>query len=480
MRRREQLLWVSALVLCLAPFSFFAGLGFRGLYRSLSDTPRGLGPGYPRLASAAPRAAEVDAKPQLLFADVLSKLRYYSVEPLPPDNRLAHSSVEAMLNSLSDPNTRLLSPVEVKAYEAAAQGEFRGIGAVLTVERFNDRAVEPVAGEPEPGIRTVTVVTVAPGSPAAGAGLLPGDHITEIDGQWISPSHLSYRLLTQITDPTGLQDGRPLSPDDTPIVRGTPEERAKIRLETDSIRARYRNARDLNTALQLLNGAADGEHELTVMRGTPRKTLKMKISNGTTRPELSASKKLSNGAGYLQVFLFNNQTLAAAETALAGFQSAGVKQLVLDLRGNAGGNLEVTRKFAGLLMGTARFAVLRERDLTRKLIDRPVTGVGAARMKPTSISVLVDGGTAGTAELLAAALREQSAARLVGTTTFGDGTEQELARLEDGSGICITRARMLTSKSVEFATKGLKPDVAAIGDALDAAVKLSANRPAAR
>jgi carboxyl-terminal processing protease len=83
----------------------------------------------------------------------------------------------------------------------------------------------------------------------------------------------------------------------------------------------------------------------------------------------------------------------------------------------------------------------------------------------------VDHGTSGSSELLAAALRDYAGAKLVGTTTFGDGTEQELIRLENGAGISITRAKMLTSKGVDFDGKGLQADLPATGDPIDAAVK---------
>jgi C-terminal processing protease CtpA/Prc len=60
---------------------------------------------------------------------------------------------------------------------------------------------------------------------------------------------------------------------------------------------------------------------------------------------------------------------------------------------------------------------------------------------------------------------------LVGSKTFGDGSQQELTLLDNGAGISITRAKMLTSKGVDFDGKGLKADVAPQGDAVDAAVK---------
>src|SRR5207248_3102007 len=134
----------------------------------------------------------------------------------PPDTRLAQGSVDAMLNQLDDPGTRLLGKTEVDALVGAGSGHYTGLGAVLAVTRYNSGATDALAEEtapkkpgpqktltPErvPGMRTLTVVSVAPGSPAAKAGILAGDHLTELDGHWIAPAHVSYRLLTQLTDP---------------------------------------------------------------------------------------------------------------------------------------------------------------------------------------------------------------------------------------------------------------------------------------
>jgi carboxyl-terminal processing protease len=124
-----------------------------------------------------------------------------------------------------------------------------------------------------------------------------------------------------------------------------------------------------------------------------------------------------------------------------------------------------------MLMGNAKFAVVRERDAARKIVERTVlTESGTMHFTPASLSVLVDHGTAGSAELLAAALRDQTNVKLVGAGTFGDGTEQELLVLDNGAGFTITRAQLQTVKGGAFDRKGLKVDVPAEGDALQAAV----------
>ncbi|MGV3724958.1 MAG: S41 family peptidase, partial [Actinomycetota bacterium] len=314
-----------------------------------------------------------------------------------------------------------------------------------------------------------------PGGAAEKAGLHPGDRITYIDGRWIAPTHVSYRLLTQLTESLGPQDLRPRDPNDTEPIEPLPvdPEREKARKEAEEARARWKNSVELPVVLQSLVGGERGEHELTIERGHPAKTLKVKVALGRiTAPQVESSK-LNATTGHLHIRAFNPEVPVKVATALADFQKSGVKSLVLDLRQNPGGSIEAGREIAGMLMPGRKFAVLKERDATRtKVLDRALmTAASGAKFSPASISVLVDGGTAGTAELLASALRDQYGVKLVGSKTFGDGSQQELTLLDNGAGISITRAKMLTSKGVDFDGKGLKADVTPQGDAVEPAVK---------
>jgi carboxyl-terminal processing protease len=502
MRQTQRVGWVSVTAISLAAFSFFAGLGLRGL---ISGVPKGKRAAdssvvYQRFASAAPRVADPDLRPATLYMEVLRKLQLYYVDPLPSNTKLATSSVEAMLARLRDPNTRLLSKAEMDALQQINQGEFPGLGAVLTVRRYSSRKEDDLAeaadeDAPKPqnsatnpggaaarntGPLTVTVVSVAPGSPAEKAGLQPGDRITEMDGHWVAPAHVSYRLLTQVIDPIGIQEGHPLDEeDDAPELGGTPAEREKMHKEMAEASGKWKNATDLPSTMDALMGGATGEHELTIERGAPVQTLKVKVTLAPTKVALASSRTLNPGTGYLQVAAMNGDTLRQAREALEGFQKAGVKNLVLDLRNSAGGSIEAARDLAGMLIGEQKFAVVKERDADRKLVERALVAKGASVLfKPAAITVLVNRGTAGSSELLAAALRENAGAKLVGGTTFGDGTEQEVTRLDNGTGVSITHALMLTSKGVEFDGKGLQPDVAAQGDALEAALKTLSAAPA--
>jgi carboxyl-terminal processing protease len=502
MRQNEQVWWASATVISLGAFSFFAGFGLRGLFDGVRGSRGGDAiNGYPKLASAAPKGSGPNLSPQTLYWDVLKKLQLYYVEPLPTHDALALGSIDAMLNELQDPNTRLLSKVEVDAMQSATRGEFRGLGAVLTIMRQSTEKGEevvmdapsgrlpgvkrvpaglppskPAAEDEKPGptgVRTITVVSVLPGSPAEKAGMQAGDRITHIDGRWIAPTHVSYRLLTQLTESLGPQDLRPRDPNDTDSLDVPPPnpERDRARKEADEARSRWKNAAELPVAIQTLSGGQTGDHELIIERGRPTKTLKVNVTLGSTKADVVSAKKVSDKVGHLRILAFNPDVPQEVATALQDFQKSGIKSLVVDLRENAGGSIDAARAVAGMLLGNAKFAVVRERDAARKIVERTVlTEAGSVHFTPASLSVLVDRGTAGTAELLAAALRDQTNVKLVGANTFGDGTEQELLVLDNGTGFTLTRAQFQTLKGVAFDRRGLKVDVPVEGDALQAAV----------
>ncbi len=473
MRRREQMGWVTATVISLAAFSFFAGLGVRAVVQRLIP-PAGGGDeplSYPRVASAVPGVgAETDLRPTTLFLDVLRKLQLYYVEPLPPPTELAYGSVQAMLHALGDPNTRLLSPDELAALQNAAQGEYSGIGAVLTIRSGSPGTINEMPGARP---RTITVVSAPPGTPAQKAGLQSGDRITEIDGRWIAPVHLSFRDLTQLTDDLGPQDGPPLPPGaSAPLPESAPNERDPARRDPDARRRRLEQATDLPGALRVLLGKQTGRHELTIQRGAPARTFRMPVEFGPTRVDVCNTRLLDGGVGYVQILAFHAGIAPQVREALLKFQQAKTDVLVVDLRSCPGGELEAAVETAALFLGATKFAVLRERDENRRLILRPVFTRGPAVMPmPRDVKVLIDQGTAGSAELFAAAFQEHLGARLIGASTFGDGTEQDIIRLENGAGISITRAQMLTSRGQAFDGRGLKPDVSTTGDALAAALQ---------
>jgi C-terminal peptidase prc len=449
-------------------FSFTAGYGLR----ELAVLARGGESGWVfageraggprRIARIASRngaaGAERDLGTGQVFYEVLSQLQEQYVDKLPSDTVLATGALDRMLDSLRDPNTRLVEPDEAAALKSMGDGNFSGLGAVLTIRRItrSDRTTE----------RNLTVVSPIPGGPADKAGLLPGDRITEIDGRWIAPQRFSPRVLQRITedigvifDPKALRNGVPR--DDEDVEQPSQEQRNKQKEADAAERQKWRNSTDLATAIRQLTVGTSGTHTLTIERAGEKEPLKKTVTLGRTTAPGVSSRTLADGVGYIRLGALNPATATAFGTTLAALQQKGTRSLVLDLRRSPGGLLTSAQEIASRLLASGPVVVVQRRNSERKLVKQPL-GVkpGVKRIAFKSIVVLVDGGTAGAAEVLAAALRDGAGAKLVGAQTFGDGTEQTLFPLDNGGALELTTAKLFAPKEGDFDGKGLKPDVA--------------------
>jgi carboxyl-terminal processing protease len=467
MRRNKHFLWLAVSATALMGFSFAAGYGLRALIWAVQGRvpalAAGLGSresayaGFPRLASRA--GTETMVGHGQVFGEVMSRLRELFVEPLPPATTMSLGAVQGMVRDLDDPDTRVIAAQEWSALTDEQSGTFRGLGAVLAVRRYKS--------EDERTKTQITVVAPMPGSPAEKAGLLPGDRITSIDSHWIAPEHWLKRTLNMLTDEEEFQfDPKILNAGNlTEDEREKPMTADERKLKDEQL-DRWRKSTDIESALETLAGAAEGEHTLIVERtgSTEPKTLKVQFAKMSVAPV--AKKKLAPTVGYLQVRQINADAVKALDQALAEFKASGLKSLVLDLRRSPGGSLTQLQEMASRFLTSGAVAVIEKRDSARKLVKKPLAVKPVERrVKFSPMAVLVDGGTAGTAEVLAAALRDAGLAKLVGATTFGDGTEQTVLPLENGAALSITTAKMLTRNGTDYDTKGLKPDVAVAASA---------------
>jgi C-terminal peptidase prc len=468
MMKRRELLWLSASTTALLVFSFTAGYGLRELWAlargGSAGPPLRAGAataGWRWIASRAGVGGDSDWGPAQLYSEVLDRLRTLYVDKLPDNTLMSYSSIEQMLAALDDPNTRLLLPDQASALKAEEDGQYAGLGAVLTVKRnpTPDRQVME---------QDVTVVTPLPGSPAEAAHLLAGDRISEIDGHWIAPMHLWSREMRFYTDHYTVADGGwQRDPDggadpDAGRPQATPEQRKAAEEELAKQNNRLRTSTDIQAALEMLITATSGDHTLTVERAGESKPHQVKVTFGSIQvAPVPKPRILPGNIGEVQIRQISPATLTALDAALKELHDGGAQSLVLDLRHSPGGSLETTREIAGLFVPSGELTVLQERDAKRKLVEKPVSVKPPTTPAPkfNSIAVLVDRGTAGSAEVLAAALHDHGVARLFGSTTFGDGTEQTIMPLDNGAAVSITTAKFFTPKHLDFDGKGLKPDV---------------------
>jgi carboxyl-terminal processing protease len=162
--------------------------------------------------------------------------------------------------------------------------------------------------------------------------------------------------------------------------------------------------------------------------------------------------------GYIQLINFTNRTPDELQAAIDGLTAKAVKGIVLDVRNNPGGLLDESVKAAGFFLNGGTVVIERTRT-TETVMNAPE---GKATNLP--MVVLINGGTASAAELVAAALHDRGRALLIGQQSYGKGSVQLILELTDKSSMHLTTAEWLPPSRNALNGIGLKPDVPMIPD----------------
>lgn len=378
------------------------------------------------------------AGPAYTFRQVYTLLKQNYADGDPNDTVLAHGAASAMLASLQDPQSRFLEPAEFAEAKRQAQGRYDGIGAVLSVRaQITPKAADdPTRDKDHLDNLTyqLTIVAPLPGSPAEKAGLKTGDVITDIDGHWIQ----TYDLVSaHYKELKALQDKN-----DTPALNKF----------VDRLQKQLDTALTLNQAQAKLSSSTVKTLTLTFSR--PGQAAPLTAALDTSAPttvEAVTTKSLSGGVGQIKINLLNDDTAAAFETALNSL-GTDPKGIVLDLRDATGSDQEAAAAVAARL---SNVKTLGER-ITKGRKVAPIAVVPASAVT-CPVTVLVNGGTANAAELLASAL-QSGGAKLIGSPTFGDDRDVRTIALRDGSGFTLTVGKLLTASGASFGS-GVKPDI---------------------
>ena len=188
--------------------------------------------------------------------------------------------------------------------------------------------------------------------------------------------------------------------------------------------------------------------------------LKGESSEGILQSVIAEMK--TQDIAYVRIAFFQETTPQELDNALAAVQAWGVKGIVLDLRGNPGGLLEVAVDASRKFLSSGIIVAVENQDPRYSTVHQ------ARTMAPCLLPmvVLIDGDTASAAEVLAGALHDNERARLVGQTTFGKGCSQQLVKLPAASGVPtgglrLTIARFFSPKGVCYTGRGIVPDILA-------------------
>ncbi|MFZ4814988.1 MAG: S41 family peptidase [Phototrophicaceae bacterium] len=163
--------------------------------------------------------------------------------------------------------------------------------------------------------------------------------------------------------------------------------------------------------------------------------------------------------GYVQIMRFTSRTPDELTTALTELNDSQIEALVVDMRGNNGGLLQESVAVGDIFLDGGVIVYEQDGDGERTFEAEAGSLVGNLPMV-----VLVNGGTASAAELVAGALQDRQRALLIGQRTFGKGTVQQIFRLSDESSIHITSAEWFTPNRTPLDGQGLTPDIEMIPD----------------
>ena len=170
--------------------------------------------------------------------------------------------------------------------------------------------------------------------------------------------------------------------------------------------------------------------------------------------ETKIIKKEDKKIGYIQVGVFADNTYEQFKNKLTELEKEGFDSLILDLRGNSGGHLDAVTNMTSLFLDSKKVIYQMQ---TKEKIEK--TYSKGKKDKTYPIYILIDNGTASASEVMASALSEQLGAKLVGETSFGKGTVQEVVFTTSGDQYKFTTKKWLTSKGNWLNKNGLKPDI---------------------
>ncbi|HWQ36298.1 MAG TPA: S41 family peptidase [Blastocatellia bacterium] len=210
---------------------------------------------------------------------------------------------------------------------------------------------------------------------------------------------------------------------------------------------------DLYDMRSLLAGAPGSSVELSVFRNG--RSEKIKISRGPVAIPAPELKSLDQQIGYVRVPVLSSGQSEAVGSAIRNAIKKGAQKIILDLRGSAGGDLKEGVAVANFFLKSGTIS---------KTLGRGGKVLATYEARPEQIitdlpvAVIVDQTTAGAAEIVAAAIMENQRGDVVGSRTFGVGSEQELFPLQDGSAFLLTTARYASPSGRIFITDGVTPN----------------------
>ena len=243
------------------------------------------------------------------------------------------------------------------------------------------------------------------------------------------------------------------------VVPGGPADKAGL-VDGDILEAiEGKDTRDISLAMirLMLEGAPGSTLTVGVVRSSRTEPDKISMTRSLQAPPPVAESLYENASIlYLKPEVLDRDHVSELETKLKGMQKAGNKKVLLDLRDAAAGDMAEAVRLANFLLKSGTIATLEGQRFPKQVF----TADPAKTIQATApVVVLVNRGTAGPAELVAAALLDNKRADVVGERTFGEGTQQKTFELADGAALILSVAKYESPNGKKLQDDGVTPDV---------------------
>ena len=302
---------------------------------------------------------------------------------------LYEGSLKGMFANLGDPYTQYYSKDEFSKLMENLDGRYKGIGVLVQASKEG----------------FIKVVQVFDGSPASEAGLKEGDYIIKVEGKEYSADQMEEAVA---------------------IMKGEEDTNVKItvrRMEEDG-----KNFEDIDMDVARRDVKVDTIDESL-----------MEVRD----------KKI----GYIHIKSFDDVTGEDFEDSYKKLKDAGMEGLVLDLRNNPGGSLDVCLDIADKFLDKGVIVTTEDKN------GEVITEESDEGKDDIPMTVLVNENSASASEILSGALKDRDRAKIIGKKTFGKGIVQKLFPLDDGSGAKITISEYHTPSGAKINKVGVEPDV---------------------
>ena len=242
-------------------------------------------------------------------------------------------------------------------------------------------------------------------------------------------------------------------------LEGTPAQKAGLRAGDKIVKIddAFTSDMTVDDAVSQIRGKKDTQVVLTIFREGWNNTKEFKLIRDIIEvPSLKWEVK-ENDVAYIKLYQFSEKASTDFRKTALEILRTPTKRIVLDLRNNPGGYLEVSQDIASFFLEKDSLVAIE--DFGDKKEQKKYLAQGNDIFSQLPLVVLINQGSASAAEILAGALRDNRQIKLVGETSFGKGSVQELENLTGGSSLKITVAKWLTPKGQSISDHGLTPDV---------------------